>query len=78
VASAAFGRLRAAEHALRQAIDVSERHRLNEYAFRAEAAFKEIKHASASNRPGAPAWSEAEESREFADIAEKLEALRAS
>jgi tetratricopeptide (TPR) repeat protein len=77
LASAAFGRLRAAEHSLRQAIDVSEQHRLNEYAFRAEAALKGIKTGSAPNRPGVPAWSEAEDSGEFAEIAEKLEALRA-
>jgi hypothetical protein len=75
--SHAFGQSRAAEHSLRRAITVAEQHRLNAYMFRAEAALNQVK-KPAPDRPATPAWSEAEEPREFAEIVEKLEALRAS
>lgn len=77
LASAAFGQLRLAERSLRKAIEVAELHSLNEYTFRAEAAVKQIRNSAAPNRPEAPVRFEADDSREYVEIAEKLETLRA-
>jgi len=78
LASAAFGQVRVAEQYLRKAAAIAEQHDLNEYTFRAEAAIKQLKSDSAPNRPEAPARFEAEGAQDFAEIVEKLEALRAS
>lgn len=72
---AAFGQVRGAERALRAALGIAERHHLNEYAFRAEAAIKDLRRNPAPNMSETPAMSGAEESREYAEIATKLHAL---
>ncbi len=75
---AGFRQLRSAERSVRKAIAIAEQHHLNEYTFRAETALAALKKNTAPNVPEAPVPSEAEDSREFAEIAEKLQALRAS
>jgi len=72
-----FGQLRNAERSLRKAVAVAERHHLNEYTFRAEAALRAMRDQSAPDTPVAPVTSGAEGSTEFDTIAEKLRALRA-
>lgn len=72
---AAFGQRRSAEGALRAALTIAERHHLNEYTFRVEAAIKDLRHAPAPNMPETQAMSGAEESRDYAEIATRLHAL---
>jgi tetratricopeptide (TPR) repeat protein len=75
---AAFGQTRSAERSLRQAITVATRYGLNEYVFSAEAALDVLTNKTAPDVPRASGASEAGVSEEFAEIAGKLHALRAS
>lgn len=74
---AAFGQLAKAEAALREALAVSERLRLNEYTFNAEAALTALTQEPAPRGPEVPEPHGAEDPNEFVEIAEKLHALRA-
>ncbi len=71
----AFNQRRSGEKSLRSALAIAEQHHLNEYVFRAEAALATLKHKPAPNMAQAPAMSGVEDSREYAEIAEKLHAL---
>jgi tetratricopeptide (TPR) repeat protein len=75
---AGFGQARQAEQSLRKALALAEQHRLNEIAFSAEAALDALKKRAAPNVPDTSVLSGAERAEEFAEIAEKLHALRAS
>lgn len=73
--SAAFNQRRTAEKSLRAALAIAERHHLNEYVFRVETALAQLRERAAPNTPDAVAMSGVEDSREYAEIAEKLHAL---
>ena len=73
---AAFGQFKQAERSLRQAVALSERHRLNEYAIRAQAELDAIKQEAAPH--GAPQRlpCRADDESALAEVAGKLRALR--
>jgi len=72
---AVFGQRRSAEQSLRTALAIADRHNLNEYTFRVEAALAQLQQKPAPNTRGHSTMPGAEESREYAEIAEKLHAL---
>jgi hypothetical protein len=75
---ATFGQPRQAEQSLRKALALAEQQRLNEIAFSAEAALNALKTRAAPNAQATSVPSGAERAEAFAEIAEKLHALRAS
>ena len=73
-----FGQRVKAEQSLKEALTFSERHRLNEYRFNAEAALTALNGNSAPRGQDTLQPRGAEDSTEWSEITEKLHALRAS